>query len=911
MRKIMFIMLAILPVWAWAASLSFTVSTSDVVYNATQNAFEFDRAGGWTLTKSPGAAQLPARTVNIILPAGAIVTHTAYSLSGMQSIPGAPPRINTPYSDGTRILAFQTQTQSVAPVSYLGIKQWGDIRFASFSLQPATYDAIAKQYRLPSTVSLTVDYSLAVPTTAAVSNKIPTTFKADGSFLNPTAVTQWYAQSQLRTYDYLVITTPSLYTAAATLVNFRQSQGMVTQYTNINAILATSPGANPAEKLRNYLISEYSTAPFTYLLLIGDIDIVPIAFLTPEPNGFDTVPSDFYFSDLTSDFDSDNDGNLGEYDSGMDYTPEIYVGRIPWNNATPVIQICNRTVSFESTTAAWKHKALLPAAMLNYANEDGWEGWEQTDGATLMEYLKSNVLSGYDVTTLYEQEGMVPSYASDLALTETNFNNLVQNQSWGLVSWSAHGSSTTSARKVWVQDNSNDGIPNAEEMQWMGMVSTSTYDNVPNADGSVYFCASCNNGMLDDDIPSLGEYLLKQKAVADIAATRTGWYKIGWANPGWGGLTSYNYHFVENYAGFGMTVGAAHGWANWLHTQYCIFGDSVDTGGIIWPELQNVYTYLLFGDPAVGYTSTAVNTAGQILIWEPGTHTGNNLLNGLHALGNYNVVYTDKLIEDYEYLNNFDAVFCLLGFGEDSYGLQAGTPEYAALLDYVTAGGKLYIEGYINWDSTDPLLSRFGASSPFDHLAMIEQISYGTDPALQIWEYNGWNQGAPALALTGGSSTELLRSHNVDYVDDIIGIWNQIGDSRTIASSFEIGSVTSELLTYPELLAIVLDTLGVVAHVPVPTDDHTTLPALSELKLYPNPFRQNMTVSFKATSPAEVRIYNVKGQLVQTTHVTPNAGKAQWQWDGLDSRGVSTAAGIYMLQIKQGSALRSLKLLKL
>jgi hypothetical protein len=151
----------------------------------------------------------------------------------------------------------------------------------------------------------------------------------------------------------------------------------------------------------------------------------------------------------------------------------------------------------------------------------------------------------------------------------------------------------------------------------------------------------------------------------------------------------------------------------------------------------------------------------------------------------------------------------------------------------------------------------------------------------------------------------------VDYVDDIIAIWNQIGDSRTIASSFEIGSVTSELLTYPELLAIVLDTLGVEAHVPVPTDDHTATPPLSELKLYPNPFRQNMTVSFKAASPADVRIYNVKGQLVRTTRLTPNAGKATWQWDGRDTDGASTAAGIYLLQIKQGKTNRSHKLLKL
>jgi hypothetical protein len=62
----------------------------------------------------------------------------------------------------------------------------------------------------------------------------------------------------------------------------------------------------------------------------------------------------------------------------------------------------------------------------------------------------------------------------------------------------------------------------------------------------------------------------------------------------WLGRTfSYNYHFVENFRNNKLDLGSAHSWANLLHTQYYLFGDPIDSEGIIYPELQNVYTYML------------------------------------------------------------------------------------------------------------------------------------------------------------------------------------------------------------------------------------------------------------------------------------------------------------------------------
>jgi hypothetical protein len=900
----------LLPAWLFCAVVTGSAGIDGILINNATGSFEIQNGSNWVYTTAPGTYQLPVRTINLILPPGVTDVTPTFSVSGIKQISAGEPRLNSPYSNGEVFLSSKPALQPSAHVIYQGSGKWGNVNYARFAYLPALYDKASGSYDIAEQVSFSVSYS-SLQKQDAVNLSYPKLLLKDSSFLNREALQNWYPQAELRTYDYLVVTTPTLYSAAMQLVDFRQGQGLVTSFADINQILINWGGANPAEKLRNFLVAEYNDSPFTYLLLIGDIDVVPVAMLMPEPDGVELVPSDFYYSDLSSNFDSDNDGLLGEYDSGMDYTPEVMVGRIPWNDIPTVTQICNRIVNFETTNLPWKNKALLPAAMLNYAEEE--PEFEPTDGATFMEYCKSTVLRNHQNTTLYEQGGLLPSYESDYLLNESNFTNLVNSQSWGIVNWSAHGSPVHSARKVWVNDYDEDALPDGMEMEWYTLVSTDTFSNLSNQDGSVYFCASCQNGMIDYDSPSLGEVLIANKAVADIAATRNGWYKLGWANPGWGGLSSYNYHFLENYAENGMTVGEAHGYTNWLHTQYCLFGDPVDTGGIIWPELANIYTYLLYGDPAIGYPAQNESPAASILIWEPEGNTGTTIINGLHDLAPFNVVYTKHLIDTYNYLNQFDAVFCLfgLGYGPDNYMLQPDTYEYDYLLSYLQQGGKVYLEGMVSWSTTDPLFGRFGTEAPFDHVAFIERLRYTDNGEDQIWDYNGYNQGTQALINTGETAQPLFYSYNQSHVNDIIGVWNRVDDSRTISSSFNLGGIYSETYEYKDFLGIILDTLDVYHTNIVSNDEDSQVPLVMSISAYPNPFTDHLSVSAKADKPVSIRVYNIKGQQVKAVNLTPSGDAVNWIWDSKDNNNSRLAAGIYLLKITDGRHSSTLKTLKL
>lgn len=868
MKKPLLILLLSLPIWIFAASLSVEVSFS-----------ESSRSGYST---APGSKQVPVHSVNILLPKNAELLDYELSFTQSRAATKSFHQVNPPFISSEGLLGSSSPRSSVKRYSYLGRRQWGELNYLSFAVLP--YDEASGLWS--ESAEITVRYQ---PGTRE-QGQIPGTFRDANFFVNSQQLHQWYRSASRNSMGIRVISTPQLYNALSAWTAFRQGQGFDLRFSDIAEVLSNEMGANDAEKLRNHLITQQVLYPFSYVLLVGDHDLVPIAYLTPEPNGNQTVASDFYFADLTSDWDTDGDGRLGEYyseygeeDYGVDYTPEAFVGRFSTNDAAEVSQIAQRIVAFEQSTAAFKNKAFLPAAYLNYQGEPQ-ANMPETDGADFMELVKATILRNYQTTTSYEQLGVVPSHPSDFDLNENNFNNLLRTEDFGLINWSAHGSAVSSARKIWMQDTNGNGIPESFEMQWLPLVDKYSFDDIQSEYGSVIFAASCYNGYLDYSQQSLAEKALVTKAVAAVAASRTGWYKVGWENPGWGGLSSYNYHFLENYAEGGYSAGAALAYANLLHTQYYLFGDPIDDGGIVWPELQNVYTYLLFGDPVLGHTEFP-QPEGEILVYSP-HFDGYPVVNAIRENADLSVVYSDRLIPDYDYIDSFAAVFCLF----DNEVPQVGSLEYNLLNGYLEAGGKMYLEGRLPWNPSDEFLGKFGLEAPFDMVVHIDRIRAEDS----LWDYANPDFQTDALVPVGASATALFETANIDYADAIIGVLNAPGGYRTIGSSFHLTEVADNDLGLSEMVGLILTKLEVIP--PVANSDEQVAPAQIQLKAYPNPMRSylNITLEHSGKAGETLKIYNLKGQLVTSMKLNSKNGYTQ-SWDGKDSSGLQCPNGIYIL----------------
>lgn len=93
-------------------------------------------------------------------------------------------------------------------------------------------------------------------------------------------------------------------------------------------------------------------------------------------------------------------------------------------------------------------------------------------------------------------------------------------------------------------------------------------------------------------------------------------------------------------------------------------------------------------------------------------------------------------------------------------------------------------------------------------------------------------------------------------------------------------------------------TIGNVAN-----EDNVASPVAS-VSVFPNPFSDNasFSISLKTKHPANLFIYNIKGQIVRSLIINPDAkGKASVNWDGKADNGLSAQNGLYFYSIDNGS----------
>ncbi len=837
-------------------------------------------------TTLPGTYKLPAKQINIVLPPAEEITNYNILVSSKSDVSDTLPDINSAYSNSDTFLDNIASKELDSHYRFNGLKKWGNLNFASINWIPVLYSD--GKYELATSCSIEIEY---IPARQVNRTILKEVIDPD-FFVNPNDIEESYYLS--RDVSYLIIGPESTQSSLSDYQSFRESQGMTTDFVSTEYIYANTSFTNPVEAIRNFLVNRYGENPFAYLLLVGDVDDVPVAYLSAQPGAFQETASDFYYSDLTSEFDSDNDGILGEYsidgvsqDAGMDFTPETFVGRIPYIEADALSSILNRIINFESTSASWKDDVLMPMSYLNYANENN-SSYPISNYAVTGEYLKNTSLRNHTAIAMYEEEGVVPSspqYPSDIPVTYDNIVQQLNNNNFGFVSWAGHGAPSYSVRTIWYEDTNNNGIPDGSELGGAYLVNSEMWSQLNNNTGSVFFCSSCNNGMLDNNESCVGEELIRYKAVANIAATRTSWYKVGWQDPGYGGLQSYNTHIVEYMFNNNYSYGKSQGMANFLHTNFYLFGDPIDSDGIIHPELKNIYTHLLFGDPAVNYQANDQASDGDILIMDRSIdQNGIALVNALNDNYNYNIIYSNKLITDYEMYNRFEAIFGLSSHS-DALNVPLLNWEVDLLNEYYNNGGRIYFEDF--YYLQNQIYNDYDISS-YEVLVDISNSLSPLNDLLGNWNYNGlYNQVTPISA--NGSPLLTDGTHNFMYL-------LENGDSKIIVSAVDLIGFLNEA-DYSNFTSLIdlMDIQQTVAN------DNSNIESVDlAISNYPNPFNPETTISFNVENQqhAKLEIFNLKGQKVYST-IKDNltSGRNTIVWKGNNTHGKKVSSGLYFYRL--------------
>lgn len=140
-----------------------------------------------------------------------------------------------------------------------------------------------------------------------------------------------------------------------------------------------------------------------------------------------------------------------------------------------------------------------------------------------------------------------------------------------------------------------------------------------------------------------------------------------------------------------------------------------------------------------------------------------------------------------------------------------------------------------------------------------------------------------------GSMTFRTTFFNVDYIDT--PMHTGVITMRGIIAHFQ-----STVQITPRMLA---------DFNPVANEDQVISPRGIVLKgNYPNPFNPNTTIEFNMdkAAPAQVEIYNQKGQLIRTLDMAyANKGINTLSWNGTDNSGRGVSSGVYYFRLKSGS----------
>ena len=146
--------------------------------------------------------------------------------------------------------------------------------------------------------------------------------------------------------DYIIITSEELKDAFKSLADWKIQKGVPAIIKTKEEIEENYPGTDIQEKIRNYLIEQYVNFGGLFVLIGGDIDVVPARLVdgvstTPQ---LKDLPTDLYYATVDGDWNANGDGTWAD---GYSYAYEHYVGRAPASTIEDAEVVVTKMIGYE------------------------------------------------------------------------------------------------------------------------------------------------------------------------------------------------------------------------------------------------------------------------------------------------------------------------------------------------------------------------------------------------------------------------------------------------------------------------------------------------------------------------------------------------------------------------------------
>ncbi len=639
---------------------SFAVETGTFEIVADGSGHRIDMAG-FNRIATPGNPMLPVGNYCFALPPGARVLDVTVTGLNPEIVPGvfdvfpAPPahilcetknpglqeRNQEEWRQNREEIYGSDRGYPEIPCRLITSGTYREYAYVSASFCPFTYHPQSKRLMLYRQGRITVTYSQAdVELTRA--DPLSVSY-ASRLFTNFTDVKDLYHSPKSapngpsNKKDYLILTAESLMPVieATGFISWKESLGYHVKTVFVtDPDIVSQPGRDPAEQIRNYLRSVYSVLGVKYLLIIGDVETVPMRYCYPDASNHTNeagtvnpltsgeVPTDHYYADLSLpdalSWDSDGDGFHGEFgEDEPDFLAEISVGRIPTRLHARVTYTLEKIVNFESDRGEWKTNALHGGAILFFEDENH-SGRSRIDGARYPHHIETTVMDGWNITHQCEKEGLDTSEYDWDAISEAAFNSSWRNGQYAVVNWAGHGWSNGVGRMVWHSDD-GDGVPEYGEISSPFFMSI--WSNLEDDYPSIVTAVSCLVGYPEVNSDGrLGVDLLTKSgfgaAAGIVSSTRPAAVTSLFPDECGGaeGITyEFNRYLINGPAGPEKTGDALYrgkysSWQNftWNH----------------WYDYLNMYNYNYYGDPAMAREGAEPLPPCEtgVTLWMPDTH---------------------------------------------------------------------------------------------------------------------------------------------------------------------------------------------------------------------------------------------------------------------------------------------------
>ena len=323
------------------------------------------------------------------------------------------------------IAPYPSEQARIAEISCVG---YGD-RLVVVAVYPITYKPMEKRYEFSEDIELTLTYNHSSKRAEALTRNTQT------------------IDIGIPFYEYCVITSQNLKDAFTRLIAWKREKGLNAGVVCKEDILnnayivgdTVSSIYDDAGKIRQYLQYAYASGITKYVLFGGNDQVLPIRYGTgyndywtkpqnkPIPNDY-KIPSDFYFSELNSNWKKDDDMYYGELSDNLDYGAELFVGRILCTNSEEILNYTDKLIRYEMSPGNGDLSYLKKAL---YTQSDEMQNGHEQDG------IAAQLQSIFPIDTIFSE---VPS-CYDPSPTAPYGNDVIakMNEHYGYVSWGGHG----------------------------------------------------------------------------------------------------------------------------------------------------------------------------------------------------------------------------------------------------------------------------------------------------------------------------------------------------------------------------------------------------------------------------------------------------------------------------------------